>query len=126
MEDAKESHFLLPFGLKLNAEEGEILPDPERYRRLIDRLLYLNFTRPDITYATQHLNQFMQQPRWPHLDVALHVVRYLKQYPEQGIFFPRKNDFKVQAFCDSDWASCPMTRKSIMGFCIFLGLALIS
>lgn len=63
MEDAKGSHLPLPSGLKLNTEEEEILPDLERYRRLIKCLLYLNFTRPDISYSTQYLSQFMQQPR---------------------------------------------------------------
>src|SRR5262249_12522156 len=41
MQEAKGSNFPLPSGLKLKIDEGEILPDPDRYRRLIGRLLYL-------------------------------------------------------------------------------------
>lgn len=41
----------LPRDLKLRANQGELLPDPNRFRRLIGRLQYLNFTRPDIIYS---------------------------------------------------------------------------
>lgn len=34
----------------LNKEEP--MKDPEKYRRVLGRLLYLNFTRPDLSYCT--------------------------------------------------------------------------
>lgn len=42
-----------PKSCKLNEEDGELSEDPQAYRRLIGRLLYLGFIRPDLTYATQ-------------------------------------------------------------------------
>jgi len=48
---AKPAKFPLSKGLKLSMDTGQPLPDPEQYRRIIGRLLYLTLTRLDISYA---------------------------------------------------------------------------
>lgn len=53
----------LPKNLKLNNEDGELLKDLLVSRRIIGRLLYLWFRKPDLAYVTQQLNQFVQNPR---------------------------------------------------------------
>ncbi|KAL0315083.1 UNVERIFIED_CONTAM: Retrovirus-related Pol polyprotein from transposon RE1 [Sesamum calycinum] len=49
-----------PQHIKLSATGGAVLSDPEPYRRLVGRLLYLGFTRLDISYGVQQLSQFLQ------------------------------------------------------------------
>lgn len=68
----------------------------------------------------------MQAPRQGHWDAALRVLRYLKSSPGQGIVLPKDNDLQLTAYCDSDWASCPLTRRSITGYLMKLGTAPIS
>ena len=99
---AKPARFPLPKGLKLSSELGELLPNPEAYRRIIGRLLYLTITRPDISYVVQHLSQFLQHPRAPHYEAAIHVLRYLKGTANKGLYYPRDNNLKLVAYYDAD------------------------
>ncbi|KAL0428623.1 UNVERIFIED_CONTAM: Retrovirus-related Pol polyprotein from transposon RE1 [Sesamum latifolium] len=124
--NAKPTLTPLPLGLKLSSHNSPVLTDPEPFRHLIGRLLYLNFTRPDISYGTQQLSQFVHKPCLVHMDAAFHLIRYLKGCPDRGLFFPSSSSFVVRAYCDADWASCVDSRRSLTGYCVFLGDALIS
>ncbi|CAL8992058.1 unnamed protein product [Prunus brigantina] len=112
--------------LKLTNSDGEVLNDPSQFRRLVGRLFYLTITRQEITYAVNILSKFMHQPRKPHLDAALHILRYLKGSPGQGLLFSSNNKLHLIGYCDSNWANCPMKRRSTSGYCVFLGNSLIS
>ncbi|KAK4380827.1 Retrovirus-related Pol polyprotein from transposon RE2 [Sesamum angolense] len=88
--------------LKLSANCGTLLPDPGKYRRLVGRLLYLGFIRPDISYSVQQLSQFLTRPCEAHWKTTVHVVRYLKGTPTKGLFLPSKSSFELRAYCDAD------------------------
>lgn len=97
------------------------------YQRLIERFLYLIHMRPDIAFAVQHLSELMQRPKNSHYKATLRIVRYVKKYLGWGFFFfPAKRSFRLIAYCDSDWAYCPMSRKSVSRCCVKIGDSLIS
>ncbi|XP_056683819.1 uncharacterized mitochondrial protein AtMg00810-like isoform X2 [Spinacia oleracea] len=89
------------------------MKEPEAYRRLVGRLVYLVVTLPDLAYSVYILSQFMQEPRVDHWDATLRVVRYLKGTPGQGILLRADSNLTLQGWCDSDWAVCPITRRSL-------------
>ncbi|KAL0431357.1 UNVERIFIED_CONTAM: Copia protein [Sesamum radiatum] len=124
--NARPTSTPFPLGLKLSEDCGALLADQGKYRRLVGRLLYLCFTRPDISHSVQQLSQFLSRPCDVHWKAAIHVVRYLKGSPTKGLFLPSTSTFELCAYCDADWASCSDTRRSLTGFCIFFGDALIS
>ncbi|XP_048622908.1 uncharacterized mitochondrial protein AtMg00810-like [Brassica napus] len=120
--------FLVPMepNSKLSDSSGGLLSDLSVYRKIVGKLLYLTHTRPDITYAVHKLSQFMSAPRQDHLTAAQQVLRYLKNDPAQWMFYPASSSVHLTAFCDADWASCPDSRRSTTGYCVFLGDSLIS
>ncbi|XP_070022292.1 uncharacterized protein [Nicotiana sylvestris] len=111
---------------KLHSDVGDFLLRPDTYRNLIGKLNFLTHTRPDICFDIQHLSQFLQTPRVPHMAVALHLLRYLKGTSDVGLFLNDSADCSLVCYCDSVWAACPDSRRSVSGFCVFLGDSLIS
>ncbi|XP_057249408.1 uncharacterized mitochondrial protein AtMg00810-like [Beta vulgaris subsp. vulgaris] len=116
----------LPKGLGLSTDVGQVLEHPEKYRQLVGRLLYLNITRPDLSYTTQHLSQFLSCPREPHMQAALHVVKYLKNTVDLGLYYSANCDLHLQGYSDADWSSCVFSCKSLSAYCMFLGSHLVS
>jgi len=52
--------------MNLWCDGSNTLDDPEQYRRLIEKLIYLTVTRLNITFAVGVLGRFMHQPREVH------------------------------------------------------------
>jgi len=72
------------------------------------------------------LSQFLQQPKQSHINAALRVVKYIKGQAGMGILLSSTDNKLLQVYCDSDWATCPHTRRSVTGFLVKLGDSLIS
>ncbi|MCH83453.1 retrovirus-related pol polyprotein from transposon TNT 1-94, partial [Trifolium medium] len=112
--------------LQLHKSSGTPISDPTAYRRLIGRLLYLTHSRPEISYAVSKLSQFLDAPTDAHMLAGLHVLKFLKNHPGQGLFFSSSSPLTLKEYFDSDWGACPDTRRSTTGFCFFLRTSLIS
>ena len=74
MENCKAVTVLFKNGVHLGIKDRPLIDDAELYRRIVGKLLYLNMTRPDISYAAQQLSQFLNNPPVSHFQAAMHVL----------------------------------------------------
>uniref|UniRef100_A0A2N9FUB4 Integrase catalytic domain-containing protein n=1 Tax=Fagus sylvatica TaxID=28930 RepID=A0A2N9FUB4_FAGSY len=112
--------------LKLMPDEGEFIDDPDTYRRLVGKLIYLTITRPDISYAVSVVSQFMTNPRVPHMNAVIRILKYLKNAPGRGLFYRSSGHLRIEGYTDADWAGSPSDRKSTTGYCTFIGGNLVT
>ncbi|QHO56628.1 Retrovirus-related Pol polyprotein [Arachis hypogaea] len=112
---AKPASVSMDSSTKLHQNNSPLLPDPLIYRLLVGRLLYLTTTRPDITYTTQQLSQFMASPTESHFRAANWVLRYLKFNPsrEKKLFIFYYEHPTVSLIGTLISADHPSTRPSV-------------
>nr|XP_043630459.1 uncharacterized mitochondrial protein AtMg00810-like [Erigeron canadensis] len=119
----KPSKTPIDYNLNLDNDfcKGVPLENVIGYQKLVGKLIYLTLTRPDIAYSVQILSQFMHDPYETHLKLAMRVLMYLKGSPGKGILFKGNSSLSLSAYVDSDWAKHVTARKSVFGYCLFLG-----
>jgi hypothetical protein len=111
---------------KLSATDGAPVADATQYRRLAGALQYLTLTRPDLAYAVQQVCLFMHDPCEPHLALLKRVLRYVKGTLSTGLHIGTCIITGLSAYSDADWAGCPDSQRSTLGYCVFLGDNLVS
>ena len=74
LTDSKTVSIPLEFNIKLNATDGEPLPNATLYQQLVGSLIYLTVTRPDLAYAVHLVSQFMSAPRSTHYTIVLRII----------------------------------------------------
>ncbi|CAL1413264.1 unnamed protein product [Linum trigynum] len=110
----------------LSATGGIPLADVASYKHYVGQLQYLTTIRPDIAFAVQQLCTYQDNPTSLHLRALHRVLRYLKGAPGQGLLYSKDTKLELKGFSDSDRATCPDTRKSITGYCTFLGSGIVT
>ncbi|GJW00255.1 retrovirus-related pol polyprotein from transposon TNT 1-94 [Tanacetum coccineum] len=109
----------------LKDKNGEEV-DVHMYRSMIDSLMYLTSSRPDIMFAVCACARYQVNPKVSHLHAMKRIFRYLKGQPKLGLWYPKDSLFDLVAYTNSDYAGASLDRKSITGGCQFLGCRLIS
>nr|GFB20386.1 putative reverse transcriptase, RNA-dependent DNA polymerase, Gag-polypeptide of LTR copia-type [Tanacetum cinerariifolium] len=76
---------------------------------------------------SEALLEHMHAPLKSHFDVDMKVLKYLKLAPSLGVNFSKRKSYcLITAFSDSDWAKCQVTRRSVLGYCVYINGNLIS
>nr|GEY76469.1 hypothetical protein [Tanacetum cinerariifolium] len=95
--------------------------DQSKYQNMVEALMYLTASRPDIVYATCYCARYQAKPTEKHLTAVKWIFRYLKDTINMGLWYPKDIGFELTAFSDSEHAGGPDSRKSTSGGIQFLG-----
>ena len=120
------------------------------YRSGVGELIYALVTcRPDISHAVVRCAQNCICPHEVHYHAVKHVLKFLFLTKSEGLYFwretpndnlpdtpppvlsstahdllmdgrPQHSSTSLHGYVDSDWATCPKTRRSMTGVCISL------
>src|SRR6185369_7308385 len=87
---------------KLFADLGDPVADPTAYRSLAGVLQYLNFTRPDLTYAVQQICLHMHDPRESHLAALKRLLCYVRGTVGFGLVLHCSPTSELVVYTDAD------------------------
>jgi len=87
MLDCKPVDTPMDPNVKLLHNQGDLYPDPGRYKRLVGKLNYLTMTRPDISFVVSVVSQFLNSPCDSHWNVVVRILRYIKGSPGKGLVY---------------------------------------
>jgi hypothetical protein len=96
------------------------------YRFMIGSLLYLTASRPDIMLNIYMCARFQASSKECHMMVIKRILRYLRQTPNLGLWYPKGAQFIIIGYSDFDYTGCKIDKKSISGTCQLLGRSLVS
>jgi hypothetical protein len=117
-------------GWSLPPKDPFLLPeDASRYRSMVGTALYISvMTRPDISYAAGQLSRHMSSPTHALKAAAERLLLFLKHTSNMRLVYkigiPPPIQMKpisgplLVVYSDSDWGTCPCTRRSVSGIVI--------
>ena len=126
MDDCSPSFTPLPEGLVLSKDSGTPPVDAKLYRMLVGKLLFLTKTRPDIAHAVSVVSRFMQHPQETHLQAAKHILRYVRRYPNLGLFYKQGGENYLHGYTDADYGQDIDDRISVGAYIFFIGKSPVS
>ena len=105
---------------------GEPMKNQKLYMSVIGSLQYVTHTKPNLAFVINRLSQFLQSPTMTHWNAVKRVLRYLKGTKDMGLHIKHSDELNLSSYLDANWACSPNDRKSIAGYCVYLGDTLVS
>ncbi|GJW67084.1 retrovirus-related pol polyprotein from transposon TNT 1-94 [Tanacetum coccineum] len=88
---------------------------PTHYHRMIDTLMYLTTSRPDLTFDVCMCTRYQAKPTEKHLHAVKRIFKYLRGTVNRGLWYPMDSSIALTTYADADPASCQDTRRSTYG-----------
>jgi len=87
---------------KLGNTGENLLPEGNRYAKLVGELLYLSATTRPETIAVGLLSRYNSCPKKDHMRAAQRILRYLRGAMRLGVVYGKEKP--LQEYVDADWA----------------------
>nr|GEV13424.1 copia protein [Tanacetum cinerariifolium] len=126
LEDSKPTKTPMSNEIKLTKDDEADSVDNSKYRGVIDILLYLTASRPDIMFSICLCARFQDNPKNTHLEAVKHIFRYIRGTSHLGLWYPKGTRIKNVVYADSDHAGDYVDRKSTSDVYTFVGCCLTS
>ena len=126
MENSKVIGTPMSPSCKLDKNEKGKNVDLKFYRDMIDFLLYLTASRPNIMFSVYLCARFQSNLKESHLNAVKRIFRYLNGTQTLGLWYSKDLSIDLMGYSDVDFAGCRLDRKNTIETCQFLGVNLIS
>ena len=94
MRGCKPPNNPMDLNLKLREKREGVPVDTAREQRLVDKLIYLSHTQPNIAFVVSVVKHFMHAPYEEHLEVVYNILRYL--------FFKKNEQRSIEIHTDAN------------------------
>ncbi|GJU23567.1 retrovirus-related pol polyprotein from transposon TNT 1-94 [Tanacetum coccineum] len=126
LEESKSMKTPMSSDTKLAKDEQCESVDSTKCRGIIDSLLYLTASRPDIMFNVCLCAHFQEAPKTSHLEAVKHIFRYIKGTTHLGLWYPKGTDIETVVYADSGHAGDYVDQKSTSSICTLVGYCLTS
>ena len=82
-------------------------------------------TRPEMSFQINKLSRYNRNPGKVHVNAQKHMLKYIKGTTGRGIIYKEQKSYSsnkvtITACVDTDWAGCQDTRRSTVGYIVYL------
>ena len=89
------------------------------HQGMIDSLLYLTASRPDIMFSIYLCARFQSYPKESHLLVVKGILCYLSKTIDLGLCYPRRTHRDLTCYSDADFAGYKSIGKVLVELVIY-------
>ncbi|GJY72473.1 retrovirus-related pol polyprotein from transposon TNT 1-94 [Tanacetum coccineum] len=91
---------------KLDEDTQGKVVDPTHYHGMIDTLMYLTASKPDLTFVVCMCARYQAKPTEKHLHAVKRIFIYLRGTVNRGLYYPKDSSITLTAYADADHPGC--------------------
>ncbi|GJS92692.1 retrovirus-related pol polyprotein from transposon TNT 1-94 [Tanacetum coccineum] len=126
MESSNPVDTLIVEKSKLDEDTQGKSVNPTHYHRMVDTLMYLTASRPDLSFNVCVCARYQAKPTEKHLHAVKRIFKCLRGTVNRGLWYPKDYSIALTAYANADHAGCQDTRRSTSRCMQLLGKRLVS